>query len=139
MEHQYYNIGNVNARTKGERFREKSNVRSKTSLFARVYDISGYSWEDDLKKFKLFNRLPLTNTHLSGNLVLDNLCRLDKGKLPPQFRADAPGSLACGAIRGRKAVHPSINSERVDAGAGRLPEVGNNIESRQFAWIFFVF
>jgi len=101
--------------------------RSESLLNSRVYRYLGDQNFNPLsrypKKYQVLEVLPLTNTLLSGNLVIDNLCRLDKGKLPPQSMADAPSNLVCGVIRGRKAMHPSINSEGIDAGNGKLPEV----------------
>ena len=107
-------------------------VRRKTSLIPISYDNPGYLQICSLFILQINDAAPLTNPSLSGNLVIDNLCRrsiqsADSIKAKPERSGDA------------KQCIPSINSEGIDAGNGRLPEVRNNIDSRQSAWNFFLF
>jgi len=105
-------------------------VRRKTSLIPISYDNPGYLQICSLFILQINDATPLTNPSLSGNLVIDNLCRRSiqsadsiKAKLRHKtwrtrqavWRAERSGDA--------KQCIPSINSEGIDVGNGRLPEV----------------
>ena len=121
MRHQYRNAvkNKVTKRRCGNKGRLE--FRNESSLISRIYNIFRCVNKGSILNIEIVYELPLTNTHLSGNLVIDNMCR----------RISWQDSIKAYSERFEDAKQCTPN------GAGKLPEVGKINDSRQFAWIFF--
>ena len=121
MRYQYLNA--VKNKATKRRFGNKGHLefRSESSLISGIYDIFRLVNESSMLSVEIVNELPLTKAHLSGNLVIDNLCR----------HIGWQDSIKAYSERFEDAKQCTPN------GAGKLPEVGKINDSRQFAWNFF--
>jgi len=77
MGFQYNNAVNnsVNKRRCGHK--SKLDFRNESSIITGTYDNTSFAYVGSSLNFKIIDELPLTNAHLSGNLVIDNLRRLE--------------------------------------------------------------
>jgi len=120
----YQDLNAINNKVSKRRRRDKDHleIRSESSVITRTYGFSNIVYGGSIINHKIIDHLPLTKTHLSGNLVIDNLCR----------HISWQGSIKAYSERSEDA------KQCTPRGAGRLPEVRKIIDSRQFAWNFFL-
>jgi len=109
----------------------QSIIRSKTRLISMICELIGFF-------SSLIKDRTLTRGRLWGNLVVDNLY--------DSIKANSERSEDLSFLAERKLYEAQTRKylSEVEAkqctpetGTGKLPEVGNTIDSRQFAWNFF--